>query len=379
MNNAYIRAQQCKVKEAKFPFVKIGTQYWTTKNLSLAVTPQGNTIPEMQASGNFEKIVNGGMEGAYIAGVAPNWSSLRGNVSENITTPYAGSSSQNVTNPIGATGHVGQPPVSIVGGVWYCLSFYAKNISGSGGRCSDPNYNQFSDLNISDSNWTLYRMYFKSIGTLIAPTFYASTSAVSGTNGICFDNVSLQQIGWSGSQELYDGIYAQTSGTVEQKTYAAVKAAAMWCNYNNDPILGGIYGKLYNWFAVKLFQMDIDYYNAANPNKKYGGGWRIPTQAEFQTLSNYLGGDTISGGKMKKEGFVYWNTPNTGADNSSGFSAIGSGSRNVDGTYANFKNWFRSWGIDKYVSSLTNIDSTFAYFDQQSVVIRGYPLRLIKS
>ena len=59
MNNAYIRAQQCKVKEAKFPFVKIGTQYWTTKNLSLSVTPQGNTIPEVQANGNVEKVVNG--------------------------------------------------------------------------------------------------------------------------------------------------------------------------------------------------------------------------------------------------------------------------------------------------------------------------------
>ena len=36
------------------------------------------------------------------------------------------------------------------------------------------------------------------------------------------------------------------------------------------PALGAIYGKLYNWYAVKLLQMDIDYYNAANPTAPWG-------------------------------------------------------------------------------------------------------------
>ena len=64
------------------------------------------------------------------------------------------------------------------------------------------------------------------------------------------DNVSLKEIGWAGSTELYDGIYSQTTGTTTEKEYAALKAAAMWCHYNNDISLGAVYGKLYNWFAA---------------------------------------------------------------------------------------------------------------------------------
>ena len=84
------------------------------------------------------------------------------------------------------------------------------------------------------------------------------------------DNVSVQEVGWSDATNLYDYVYANTSGTDEQKTYAAVKAAAMWCYYNNVTELGAVYGKLYNWYAVRLLQMDIDYYNAANPTIQTG-------------------------------------------------------------------------------------------------------------
>jgi uncharacterized protein (TIGR02145 family) len=156
------------------------------------------------------------------------------------------------------------------------------------------------------------------------------------------DNVSIQEIGWSGSQELYDGIYAQTAGTVEQKTYAAVKAAAMWGHYNNDPQLGIIYGKLYNWFAVKLLQMDIDYYNTANPTTPWG--YRVPTDADFNTLATTLGGASVAGGKMKMIGTSYWNSPNTGATNESGFSALAGGARETNVfKYLNTRN--HNWSI----------------------------------
>lgn len=128
---------------------------------------------------------------------------------------------------------------------------------------------------------------------------------------------------WATSQTLYNNAFDAASGTVEQKTYAGVKAAAMWCHYGNLPEYGAIYGKLYNWFAVKLLQMDIDYYNANNPTTPWG--WRVPTQADFNTLATTLGGAAVAGGKMKTVGTAYWNSPNTGATNESGFSAIGVG------------------------------------------------------
>lgn len=58
---------------------------------------------------------------------------------------------------------------------------------------------------------------------------------------------------------------------------------------------------------------------------------------EFDTLSTYLGGNTVSGGKLKITGTTFWNSPNTGADNSSGFSGKGAGGRNEDGSYTSFK------------------------------------------
>lgn len=181
---------------------------------------------------------------------------------------------------------------------------------------------------------------------------------------------------WATSQTLYNNAFDAASGTVEQKTYAGVKAAAMWCHYGNDPALGAVYGKLYNWFAVKLLQMDIDYYNANNPTTPWG--WRVPTQADFQTLSAYLGGDAVSGGKLKIVGTQYWRSPNLGANNVSGFSAIGAGRREEDGS---FNSWFFT-GITRF--RCIEICYGFEYQIENIVVSGiekafGYSLRLIKS
>ena len=210
-------------------------------------------------------------------------------------------------------------------------------------------------------------------------TIGTQTWAVRNFEAVCTPQGNLisevqSNATWATSQTLYDNAYAAQSGTVEQKTYAGVKAAAMWCHYNNDPANGAIYGKLYNWFAVKLLQMDIDYYNANNPTTPWG--WRVPTQSEFQTLSTYLGGDAVSGGKLKMTGTSYWNSPNTGADNSSGFSALGSGRRTDTGADGLLVQYLRLWLLDNSTDIIYNSNSinysnlTHAY---------GISLRLIKA
>jgi uncharacterized protein (TIGR02145 family) len=65
-------------------------------------------------------------------------------------------------------------------------------------------------------------------------------------------------------------------------------------------------------------------------------GWHVPSDAEFTTLTDFLGGELVAGGKMKEAGYDHWNSPNTGADNSSGFTAMGSGYRGH--SYGNFGN-----------------------------------------
>ncbi|MEI6853543.1 MAG: FISUMP domain-containing protein, partial [Bacteroidota bacterium] len=54
-------------------------------------------------------------------------------------------------------------------------------------------------------------------------------------------------------------------------------------------------------------------------------GWHAPSDSEFTALSDYLGGYLISGGKLKETGTAHWLSPNTGATNSSGFTALPGG------------------------------------------------------
>jgi uncharacterized protein (TIGR02145 family) len=94
-----------------------------------------------------------------------------------------------------------------------------------------------------------------------------------------------------------------------------------WCYYNNDPANGAIYGKLYNGHAIN------------DPRGLAPVGYHIPTDAEWTTLTDYLGGATVAGGKMKEEGLCHWLTPNQDATDACGFAALPGGCR---GDFGNF-------------------------------------------
>jgi len=57
--------------------------------------------------------------------------------------------------------------------------------------------------------------------------------------------------------------------------------------------------------------------------------WHIPSEAEWNVIEAYLGGSTIVGGKMAETGLAHWASPNAGATNSSGFTALPGGYRLV--------------------------------------------------
>lgn len=110
-----------------------------------------------------------------------------------------------------------------------------------------------------------------------------------------------------------------------------------WAYYNNDPSYNDTYGKLYNWYAVSTGTL-------CPP------GWHIPSDAEWTTLTNYLGGALVAGGKMKS--VTGWNAPNTGATNESGFTGLPGGYRDVGGGFGSLGSSGFWWSSSPNVSSL---------------------------
>ncbi len=108
-----------------------------------------------------------------------------------------------------------------------------------------------------------------------------------------------------------------------------------YCWYNNDKLTyGNTYGALYNWYTV-------------NTGKLCPAGWHIPSDAEWTTLTTFLGGESVAGGKMKEAGTTHWASLNTGANNSSGFTALPAGYRASDGTFSGIGDYGYWWSSTK--------------------------------
>ena len=157
---------------------------------------------------------------------------------------------------------------------------------------------------------------------------------------------------------------------VTDPTVWAGLTTGAWCYYNNDPANGAIYGKLYNWYAV-------------NDSRGLApSGYHIPTDAEWSTLIAYLGGADTAGGKMKEAGTIHWETPNTGADNSSGFVGLPGGFRSTDGAFVDIGRgalWWSSTEVDSTQAFTRNLNRNSGYIGKNGFnKIFGFSVRLIK-
>jgi uncharacterized protein (TIGR02145 family) len=110
-----------------------------------------------------------------------------------------------------------------------------------------------------------------------------------------------------------------------------------WSYYKNDAANNAKYGKLYNWYATSP---------TSNGNKNVcPTGWHVPTDAEWTILTDYLGGESVAGSKMKEVGTSNWNSPNTDATNTSLFTGLPGGYRFDHGGYGYIGengNWWSS-------------------------------------
>jgi uncharacterized protein (TIGR02145 family) len=103
-----------------------------------------------------------------------------------------------------------------------------------------------------------------------------------------------------------------------------------YCWYDNDEGTNGVYGALYNWYVVLS-------------SKLPPAGWHVSTDAEWTILETYLGGLSEAGGKLKETGTGHWMTPNTGATDETGFTALPGGMRIKDGSYGHLGETGNFW------------------------------------
>jgi uncharacterized protein (TIGR02145 family) len=142
-------------------------------------------------------------------------------------------------------------------------------------------------------------------------------------------------------------------------TWASLTTGA-YCDYLNTPTNSTTYGRLYNWYVVDN--------NAATKVLSNGSknvcptGWHVPTDLEWAILKTYLGGDSVTGGKLKETGATHWVNPNWGATNESGFTALPGGCRYYYGAYSRMWDEGIWWSTTEFFYSPTEKNATLAFF-----------------
>jgi len=212
---------------------------------------------------------------------------------------------------------------------------------------------------------------------ITTPSFICGTSTISDIDGNTYNTVLIGTQCWTkenlkvtryndNTSIPLDATGGSTGGPVGE--FWSTRMTGAYTIYANEASSGSNasnYGFLYNWYAAAGIITA-----GGSPTKNIcPDGWHIPTDAEWTTLTNYLGGESIAGGKMKTVGTAYWNTPNTAATNESDFSGLPGGKRSaLGGDYSDVRNYASFW-------SSTHIDLNNAWdrglFISLNSILRG--------
>jgi uncharacterized protein (TIGR02145 family) len=196
----------------------------------------------------------------------------------------------------------------------------ASSACGATITVTDADGNTYNTVSIGTQCWTKQNLKVTKYSDGITPIDYDASGGPGGGPG------GGQT--WSGQ---YKGAYTVYGNELSSGT-----------NATN-------YGLLYNWYAVAGIIT-----SGGSPSKNICPiGWHVPTDAEWSTLTTYLGGDGVAGGKMKSTGTTYWDSPNTDATNSSDFSALPGGYRHqTDGSFNNIRSFALFWSASEASSNL---------------------------
>jgi len=145
-----------------------------------------------------------------------------------------------------------------------------------------------------------------------------------------------------------------------------------WCYYAHNAANSTTYGKLYNGYAIR------------DPRNICPVGFRVPTRTDFNTLATSIGGNA-SGGKLKEAGTTHWNAPNTGATNSTNFTALPGGYMGDQNSSSNINTWGYFWSSTPLADNSTNygrylINTSTNFTETTGITLEGgVSVRCIKN
>jgi uncharacterized protein (TIGR02145 family) len=198
-------------------------------------------------------------------------------------------------------------------------------------------------MNIHKNNSTVLQIPINTIDSITYNSGIVTTPGAGVTyNGYTYSSIvlgngqewmaeNLRTTSYSNGDPIPNVIDATQWGNLTSGAYAY---------YNNDSQYETPYGNLYNWYTVN------------DSRNLCPTGWHVPSDTEWSVLTDYLGGETIAGGKMKSLSTQYWASPNANATNEINFSGLPGGNRTDFGfNYIGYYGYW--WSSTEYTSGVS--------------------------
>jgi uncharacterized protein (TIGR02145 family) len=161
--------------------------------------------------------------------------------------------------------------------------------------------------------------------------FMCGSTFIDARDGQSYNTVQIGTQCWMG-QNLNIGV--MIPGDQEQTNHNVIEK---YC-HSDDAANCTVYGGLYSWDNM------MQWSTTPGVQGICPAGWHLPSNVEWGDFVTALGGLAVAGGKLKEAGLEHWADPNTGATNSSGFTALPAGSR----SYSEYGGWFHNLHTGAY-------------------------------
>jgi uncharacterized protein (TIGR02145 family) len=191
---------------------------------------------------------------------------------------------------------------------------------------------------------------FKTMGLI--PVYYAGT--VTDIDGNIYTTVTIVNQTWM-AQNLRVTHYNDGSfipRVFDNAEWEGLTTGAR-IEYGNFQSNINIYGLLYNYYAV------------SDNRKLCPAGWHVPSETDWTTLVDNLGGSDYAGGKLKETGTVHWESPNSGAVDQYGFTALPGGWRLYNGPFTNLQKYGLWWTTQE--ASVSNAWIRYIEWDDDNI------------